>query len=378
MKILIAGAGMRGKQLKKTLTVYGLKAEAFIDNDTNKWETCIGGIGCFPVNYFARQEQSYIVFVSPKDTDELLECLYRYYSNVVSPKITDIILNSFYNVGYVDFYPIGHFYSLYPRVEDVCNLPDYARDDNYGSLNIPGIDLNCNVQKTYLDKMMRLYPDMLEWKNVNEESEYRFRLNNPSFTNGDVVALYGMLNILKPKRWIEVGSGWTSALTIDVNEYCLDNKVELTFIEPYADTLRQILKDTDNVNLIEKGLQEVELEVFDQLEDGDVLFVDSTHVSKPQSDVNYLFFNILPRLKSGVIIHLHDIFFPFEYPHEWIKRGFVLNELYLLRSFLQYNDKFEILYFQNQMEKLYRHEMEKCWPLENGVIHGGSFWMRKK
>ena len=79
------------------------------------------------------------------------------------------------------------------------------------------------------------------------------------------------------------------------------------------------------------------------------MFVDSTHVSKTGSDVNYLFFEIIPRLNPGVIIHLHDIFYPFEYPHKWLKQGMVWNELFLLRSFLQYNDNYEILYFQNMI-----------------------------
>lgn len=114
------------------------------------------------------------------------------------------------------------------------------------------------------------------------------------------------------------------------------------------------------------------------MEQGDVLFIDSTHVSKPDSDVNYLFFEIFPRLPSEVITHLHDIFYPFEYPHQWVKKGMVWNELFLLRSFLQYNNNFEILYFQNMIEKVYRKEIEASWPIKSESIHGGSFWMRKK
>ena len=319
-----------------------------------------------------------MVLVSLEHQYDLYITLCQHYSNVLKPEVTELILNSFYNAGYEHFFPIAHFYSLYPNASDICKLPDYARMDEMGKVNIPGIDLNLNVQKNYLDKMMELYPKVLRWKNMDEPSEYRFRMDNTSFADGDAVALFCMLNILRPRHWIEVGSGWTSALTLDVNEYCLDNAVELTFIEPYADTLREVIKTSDHIHLMEKGLQEIEIDFFDQLEAGDVLLIDSTHVSKAQSDINYLFFHILPRLKSGVIIHLHDIFFPFEYPHEWTKSGFVLNELFLLRSFLQYNDQFEILYFQNQMEKLYRTEMESAWPFEGGSIHGGSFWMRKK
>lgn len=378
MKILIAGAGIRGKKIEKALPLYGLKAVAYIDSDENKWNKKIGELQCYSLDYFVSEQKSYIVLVSPENANILYETLIHYYSNVLKPELAEVLLNSPYNVGYKKFYPIGHFYSLYPNVNDVCRLPDYATSDEYGTMEIPGIELNYIAQRKYLEKMKELYPGILKWKNMGEESQYRFRMDNLSFTDGDAVALYCMLNILKPKHWIEVGSGWTSALTLDVNEYCLNNTIELTFIEPYADLLRMVVKDSDNINLIERGLQEIDLKLFDKLEDGDVLFIDSTHVSKPQSDVNYLFFEILPRLKPGVFIHLHDIFFPFEYPQEWIKRGFVLNELFVLRSFLQYNDEFEIIYFQNMMEKICRDEMESVWPFEKKSIHGGSFWMRKK
>lgn len=379
MKFVIAGAGIRGKKLEKALSLYGIKVTAFIDNDKNKWGKMIQGIPCFPIDYFATQAKDCIVLISPVNASDLHMALLQYYENVLNPELTKALLNGSYIAGYDDFYPIGHYYSLYPNAAEVCELPDYASLDESGLMEIPGINLNYEVQREYLNSMVQLYPQILRWDCPDESSDnYRFRIDNPAFTGGDIVALYCMLNIIKPKRWIEVGSGWTSALTLDVNEFCFNNKMELTFIEPYADVLRKITKASDHINLIEKGLQDIEEDFFDQLGEGDVLFIDSTHVSKTHSDVNYLFFNILPRLKSGVIIHLHDIFFPFEYPNAWIKQGFVLNELFLLRSFLQYNNSFEIIYFQNMMEKIHRNEMESAWPFPGRSIHGGSFWMRKK
>lgn len=188
-----------------------------------------------------------------------------------------------------------------------------------------------------------------------------------------------MLNIIKPKRLIEVGSGYTSAMMLDINEYCLmyESQIDLTFIEPYPKLLNSLLKESDRINLVETELQAIDLKFFQVLEEGDILFIDSTHVSKTGSDVNYLFFEIIPRLNPGVIIHLHDIFYPFEYPHKWLKEGMVWNELFLLRSFLQYNNNYKILYFQNMIEKLYRVKLENAWPIKNETIHGGSFWMKK-
>lgn len=122
----------------------------------------------------------------------------------------------------------------------------------------------------------------------------------------------------------------------------------------------------------------MELEFFGQLEFGDILFIDSTHVSKAGSDVNYLLFEILPRLKSGVYIHFHDIFYPFEYPEEWVLHSdMIWNELYVLRAFLQNNQEYSIKFFQNFMEQEYGDLYLEHWPLKEKP-HGGSLWIQKK
>ena len=278
--------------------------------------------------------------------------------------------------GYRFIYPIGHYYSLYPKMEDVLKGPDWPLQDVLHP--IPGIDFNERKQNQILEQMMELYPTIPQWKYVGEEDpKYRFRLGNSNFCPGDAIGLFTMLQIIRPKHLIEVGSGYTSTITLDVNEYILDHRMEVSFIEPYPELLKSLLKPGDTPELSNCGLQEIPLSYFERLDDGDVLFIDSTHVSKYGSDVNYLFFNVLPSLKKGVYVHLHDIFYPFEYPQGWIEIGAVWNELYLLRAFLQYNNSFEIIWFQNMMDKVHRKEIEEKWPL-NEPIGGGSFWMRKK
>lgn len=115
---------------------------------------------------------------------------------------------------------------------------------------------------------------------------------------------------------------------------------------------------------------------FDILKENDILFVDSTHVSKVGSDVNYLLFEILPRLNKGVYIHFHDIFYPFEYPKEWIYDGKAWNEDYILRAFLQYNDSFKIFFFNTFLESFFREKFTLEMPLclKNT---GGSLWIKK-
>lgn len=378
-KVLIAGAGIRGKRLGTFFKKIEDIEVAYIDNNEMLWGTEINEITCYPMDAFVEEDKDVIVLISPENAEGLYKQCSSLYSNIIyNKRIIDVLANNAFVVGYEDFLQIGHFYSTYPIVDEVLSKPDYANIDMEHA--IPGIDFNQEKQYETLQKMMTYYDKVFTWNRIEDEkdSPYRFKRGNESISDADALGLFCMLNVVKPKRLIEVGSGHSSAITLDVNEYFFDNKISLHFIEPYADRFKSILKESDNVDLQEVGLQDIELPYFDQLGAGDILFIDSTHVSKAGSDVNYLFFEILPRLKSGVIIHLHDIFYPFEYPHEWIKRGTVWNELYLLRAFLQYNADFEIIYFQNMMEKFHREEIEAKWPIENSGIHGGSFWMRKK
>jgi len=123
-------------------------------------------------------------------------------------------------------------------------------------------------------------------------------------------------------------------------------------------------------------LQELNPALFEKLGENDILFIDSTHVSKVNSDVNFIFFEILPRLQKGVYIHFHDIFYPFEYIKEWVYQGRAWQEIYLLRAFLQDNPRYSIEYFQDFM--FYKHldffktHLPLC--LKNS---GGSFWLKK-
>lgn len=222
--------------------------------------------------------------------------------------------------------------------------------------------------------MTALYENLPDWR----LQKYRAQYGNTSLSAGDMIGLCTMLQILKPKKMIEVGSGWSSAVSLDTNEYILEKSISLSFIEPYPQLLYSVLREDDEIELMVQGLEDVDLNYFQMLNDGDILFIDSTHVSKMGSDVNYLFFEILPRLKKGVYVHLHDIFYPFEYPWKWIEEtGMVWNELYVLRAFLQNNSEWEIVFFQNMMEKIHEEIFREKWPVDM-PIHGASFWMRKK
>lgn len=152
----------------------------------------------------------------------------------------------------------------------------------------------------------------------------------------------------------------------------------MTFIEPYPDRLNTLLSDEDRrrCRIIEHRIQDVHDAPWSDLESGDVLFIDSSHVSKCGSDVNQLFFEVLPSLGPGVIVHVHDVFPHFEYPEAWYKLGRSWNEDYLLRAFLQFNNSFQILvwtpFMIESQPEFFLKKMPLC--LKNS---GGSIWMQR-
>ncbi len=185
-----------------------------------------------------------------------------------------------------------------------------------------------------------------------------------------------MIRYLGPKKIIEIGSGYSSAATLDTNELFFNNSISFTIIEPYPERLMSLLKegDLEKAQFIQKNLQEVKLDKFRELQSNDILFIDSTHVSKINSDVNYILFRILPALRSGVFIHFHDIFHPFEYPKHWLEEGRAWNEAYLVRAFLQYNSKFKIMFFHNFLTAFHKEYLFGQMP---GFGGGVNLWLRK-
>jgi hypothetical protein len=129
--------------------------------------------------------------------------------------------------------------------------------------------------------------------------------------------------------------------------------------------------------IIAKPVQEVGLDRFASLDAGDILFVDSSHVAKIGSDVNHILFEILPRLPQGVLIHFHDMFYPFEYPREWLElESRFWNEDYLVRAFLQHNTAFTIRIWDHFLGTIYPEKLAECLPLSVKNI-GGSLWLER-
>ena len=272
------------------------------------------------------------------------------------------------------YLPLGHYYSPFPPIDEIRENEDKIFGEP--PRNLPAINLNEEKQLSLLHELKDYY-NSFPFK-VELEPGWRFCLGNPSYSYSDAVFLYLMIMRLKPKRIIEVGCGYSSCEILDINEKYFDNSIDCTFIDPFPELMLSLLKpgDSERSKIIHSKLQEVDLSEFSGLEEKDILFIDSTHVSKVYSDVNYTFFEILPSLKSGVYINFHDIFFPFEYPKVWIYERRAWSESYLMRAFLQYNESFEIAMFNSMMERYYKEFFENNMPL---CTQGGgqSIWIRK-
>lgn len=269
----------------------------------------------------------------------------------------------------------GHFYSPIPDINEIRR--DEARIFDSTSRLIAGIDLRESEQLTLLEIFADLYKELPF--QAQKSAALRYHFENPAYSYSDAILLHCMIRHVKPRRIVEVGSGYSSCVTLDTNELFFDNRIQTTFIEPYPELLLSLIKEEDKarIKVIPSRLQDVALEEFDALAENDILFIDSTHVSKTGSDVNQIFFDILPRIGKGVHIHFHDIFFPFEYPKEWVYKGRAWNEAYLLRGFLQFNDSFRVILMNTYMQRFHEPVFSEKLPLclKNP---GGSIWLRRE
>ncbi len=268
----------------------------------------------------------------------------------------------------------GHFSSPVPNIPDVKKRA--GQIFNTTQRQIPGINLNSQQQLQLLQELAGFIAEQPFLPQPQAGQRYHFE--NRFFSYADALALYGLLRHFQPSQIIEVGSGYSSFVMLDTDEQFLDRSIQLTFIEPFDERLKSRLKPEDEhrTTIINQFVQDVPMSTFEKLKANDILFIDSSHISKIGSDVNFLFFDVLPRLANGVIIHFHDILYPFEYPQSWFEQRHYWNEAYLLRAFLQFNTSFEILLWNNMLGLHYPQELEKASPLSMKDI-GGSIWLRK-
>ena len=192
-----------------------------------------------------------------------------------------------------------------------------------------------------------------------------------------------MIRKFKPKRIIEIGGGISTHYAIQAisqnqnenNKFC-----ELTCIEPYPfDELR---KCRDKINLIEKKIQDVEMSTFEKLDEGDFLFIDSSHVGKIGSDVNHIMLNIVPSLPQKSYIHFHDMYLPYTTTpedHKVFNASCIWNEILIVSSFLNFNKEYKVIQSQSIMHHRDPEKFNKSFPSYNPKINfPSSMWVYKE
>lgn len=271
-------------------------------------------------------------------------------------------------------FPAGHYYSPIP---DIGEISAYNTSKKPLQKELPGIHTNDEIQLRLLNQYS-MYYDELPFPE-KKSCHYRYYYENSFFTYSDAVFLYSFLRTHKPKNIIEIGSGFSSAIILDTVELFFTHRPEITFIEPNTTRLKQLLRndDTKLAHIVEKNIQDVSPVLFSSLQAGDLLFIDSSHVVKYGSDLHTLFFEIMPHLPEGIFLHFHDIFYPFEYPSEWLTEGRYWNENYFLRAFLSYNSEWRIYFFNTYVAEVYNDFIAEKMPLclKNS---GGSLYIQRK
>jgi hypothetical protein len=296
----------------------------------------------------------------------------------VQRRVVNHLLNNFsyWQARGVHVVPV-HFYQPIPDTRTLGEGP-WAK---YSEM--PGVRINEERQLELLARFSAEYKD--EYESFPRErggEPHRYFVRNGAFETVDGEILYCMIRHFRPRKIFEVGSGNTTYLSAQA---ALKNAAEggaaceLVAFEPYPNEV--LLAGFPGLTrLVEAKAQDIPFETFDQLGDGDILFIDSSHVLKIGSDVQYLYLEVLPRLRKGVIVHVHDIFLPGEYPRKWVmEQNTFWNEQYLLQAFLAFNDTFEIQWAGSHMHLKHPEKLKAAFSsyYDSQTQWPGSFWMRK-
>ena len=269
----------------------------------------------------------------------------------------------------------GHFYS---PIVNPAELTD--RQDELWPANPEMLGVDCN-DASHLQVLEQWFPQFIgdydypETSTSSDAELKQFYTQNSQFSWLDSRALFVLLRAWRPRRLIEVGSGYSSMLIADVNRRFLDGSLNITCIEPYP---RPFLKNPEMGidRLLVAKVQEVPMAEFAALEAGDVLFIDSSHVAKTGSDITHLFLKVLPHLQPGVRVHVHDIFLPNEYPKDWVlDENRSWNEQYFLQALLMYSNRYRMVFGCSYAFARYPEQVRMALAHPKGhAFAGGSFW----
>jgi hypothetical protein len=264
--------------------------------------------------------------------------------------------------------------TFYSPIPDLQQLPPGTFDRRS---ELPGMGWDLDRQ---LEHVRGLREQFAEFRGVLDDGggePWRYA-PNLSYSVADGAMLYATLRTAKPKRIVELGSGHSTLVSAEAARRNAQDGAAPT-LEVYDPFPSVVGDDLPGLTRLERiGAQQVPLQVFETLEAGDVLFVDTTHTVKVGSDVNFIVLEVLPRLREGVYVHLHDIFLPYEYPKQWLEDyGLYWTEQYLVHAFLVYNSGFEVLAAMHALQRDRGDAMLELLPPQAADWPGGAFWMRR-
>lgn len=268
-------------------------------------------------------------------------------------------------------WPDGHFYSPVPSPDDVERA--LAWHERADPARIPGIDLDLDAMWALAAELAEAVGPFRLHRTAGQGRLYGWE--NGQFNACDAGVLTAVLARARPRRVVEVGSGFSTACMIDACR-AFDLPTRIVTIDPFPERFLQHCGPAAGagVELLAVPVQEVGLEPFLQLGHGDVLFIDSSHVAKAGSDVLYELFEVLPRLAPGVLVHVHDVFPGFEYPRDWLAEGRYWTEAYLLRAFLIGNRDCRVELWATLLAGADPERFAGLLPICNGAA-GGSLWL---
>ncbi len=285
----------------------------------------------------------------------------------VGIKRVPLCKNALFNVG---IFPVrNHYYE--PQFDFTKN--DYSFSDERA---LPGIDWNIKGQLEFLEKCS--FSRELENTSTSKVDDLHFYFGNPAFGAGDAEYWYQLIRLIKPKKIFEIGSGHSTLMAINAirknEEESSEYKCHHTCIEPYEMPWLEKTK----VTVVREKVENVKVSFFSELEDGDILFIDSSHIIRPDGDVIFEYLQLLPTLKKGVIVHIHDIFSPRNYPDKWLRDEVRFwNEQYLLEAFLTHNSSWEIIGALNYLRHNQYDKLKKVCPFLTDSKEPGSFYIKK-
>lgn len=265
---------------------------------------------------------------------------------------------------------VNHYYDSFYSYDNL-------KDKEFNVRELTGIDLNIDGQLSLLNSF-NYNSELMEIERL-PKGTLNYSFNKGPFLSGDSEILFNMIRSFKPNRIIEIGCGHSSLMiqhAINYNKKEFTNYTcEHTCIEPYENNW---LSELD-VKVIREKVEDLPITFFNTLQKNDILFIDSTHIIRPQGDVLFEYLQLLPSLNSGVLVHIHDIFTPRDYLKEWLQKGQLFwNEQYLLESFLTFNLRFEVICAVNYLTNDYFKDISKVCPFLTNDRQPGSFWIRCK